>query len=175
MTLTLKKAIRADSKYTKFKEIMTKELGRIDLEADITELKTLHQTRQSRVLYGNKNKYSANVLMEASLQDLSARSRMVEIRVSLSNRLAVMESAIKAFSRYIYVEYVLNDPNYTTEAQRNNFISDVLVVWKEKVERGKIVLEMADAFIKDIDQAGYNLRNMMDCLKLLSETAGKVI
>lgn len=113
--------------------------------------------------------------MEASLQDLAARSRMVEIRVQLSRRLALLEALISSISKHIYSNYLVIEPSLKTEAQKNNFISDFLAVYKEYVKKGTPIVEMADAFIKDIDQAGFSLRNMMDCLKLLSETKGKII
>lgn len=175
MTTALKTDIREDVKYKKFKHIVLTEEKKIDEAVHIEELTGLHTSRISRTLYGKKGQYSAETLMEASLQDLSVRSRMVEIRVQLALHADIIETAIKSISKYIYVEYLLNDPCYTTEGQRNNFISDFLARWNEDLRKYKSIIEMADTFIKDIDQAGFNLRNMMDCLKLLSETKGKII
>lgn len=175
MTATLRNAIREDRKYLKFKKIVLEEQKKIDEQVHIDELTGLHTSRISRTLYGKRGQYSAETLMEASLQDLSVRSRMVEIRVQISLHTGMIEAAIKAISKYIYVEYLLNDPCYVTEGQRNGFIADFLSQWTKNLEHYNAILQMADTFIKDVDQAGFNLRNMMDCLKLLSETKGKII
>ena len=175
MSEELRNKIKEDEKYKKFKNAFLKEYKKIDLEVDKDQLINLQSTRLSRTLYGKKEMYSANSLMEASLQDLAARSRMVEIRVQLSRRLALLEALISSISKHIYSNYLVIEPSLKTEAQKNNFITDFLAVYKEYVKKGTPIVEMADAFIKDIDQAGFSLRNMMDCLKLLSETKGKII
>ena len=175
MSEELRNKIKEDEKYKKFKNAFLKEYKKIDLEVDKDQLINLQSTRLSRTLSGKKEMYSANSLMEASLQDLAARSRMVEIRVQLSRRLALLEALISSISKHIYSNYLVIEPSLKTEAQKNNFISDFLAVYKEYVKKGTPIVEMADAFIKDIDQAGFSLRNMMDCLKLLSETKGKII
>lgn len=100
---------------------------------------------------------------------------MVRNPSSIVKKISVIGSFNSSISKHIYSNYLVIEPSLKTEAQKNNFISDFLAVYKEYVKKGTPIVEMADAFIKDIDQAGFSLRNMMDCLKLLSETKGKII
>ena len=75
----------------------------------------------------------------------------------------------------MYSKYVQNSNVFTTENSRQSYINTVLKSYISEVDKAKSFIQLCDTLVKDIDQAGFNLRNMLDCLKLISETKGKVI
>src|SRR5579862_4886457 len=85
--------IRKDPRYRKFKAILQRTQGQLDLDKDRTEALSLHASRTSRKLYGDRQ-YSVKALIDASLRDLSFRSRMVEIRVIVQRRVSYLKEAV---------------------------------------------------------------------------------
>ena len=166
--------IREDPEYKKFKKIISIEEEKLHLEQDQTEVLSLHSSRISRTIY-DKRQYSPQILMDASTMDLSFRSRMVELRVKASLHISMMEAAINSIRKYIYTKYAKQNPSLSTEAARNSFIDTVLKNYIADIDRAKAFITLCDTLIKDIDQAGFNLRNMLDCLKLLAEVKGKIV
>lgn len=167
-------SIRNDDEYKKFKRIIKLELDRLNIEQDQKEVLSLHSSRLSRSIY-DKRQYSAQVLIDASMMDLSFRSRIVEIRVKASLHVSIMQAAISSIKKYIYSKYVQNSAQFSTEASRQAYIDTVLKNYVKAVDAVESFLQLCDTIVKDIDQAGFNLRNMLECLKLLSETKGKIV
>lgn len=166
--------IRDDAEYKKFRKVIKLELERLNLEQDQKEVLSLHASRISRTIY-DKRQYSPHVLMDASTMDLAFRSRIVEIRVKASLHISIMEAAISSIRQYIYTKYVQNNNIFSTENARQSYISTVLKSYISEADKAKSFIILCDTIVKDIDQAGFNLRNMLECLKLISETKGKII
>lgn len=166
--------IRDDTEYKKFRKVIKLELERLNLEQDQKEVLSLHASRVSRTIY-DKRQYSPHVLMDASTMDLAFRSRIVELRVKASLHISIMETAINSIKQYIYSKYVQNSNVFTTENSRQSYINTVLKSYISEVDKAKSFIQLCDTLVKDIDQAGFNLRNMLDCLKLISETKGKIV
>lgn len=166
--------IREDEEYQKFRKVIRLELERLKLEQDQKEVLSLHASRLSRSIY-DKRQYSAQILIDASMMDLSFRSRIVEIRVKASLHISIMEAAIGSIRKYLYSKYVQSSNNFSTENSRQSYIDTILKSYIKEVEKAKAFLQLCDTLVKDIDQAAFNLRNMLECLKLLSETKGKII
>ena len=164
--------IREDEEYKKFRKVIKLELERLNLEQDQKEVLSLHASRLSRTIY-DKRQYSAQILIDASMMDLAFRSRMVEIRVKASLHVSIMEAAISSIRKYLYSKYVQS--SFSNESARQSYIDTVLKAYLKEVEKAKAFLQLCDTLVKDIDQAAFNLRNMLECLKLLSETKGKII
>lgn len=164
--------IRDDEEYKKFRKVIKLELERLNLDQDQKEVLSLHSSRLSRTIY-DKRQYSAQILVDASMMDLAFRSRMVEIRVKASLHVSIMEAAIASIRKYLYSKYIQS--NFSNEAARQSYIDTVLKSYLREVEKAKAFLQLCDTLVKDIDQAAFNLRNMLECLKLLSETKGKIV
>lgn len=172
--LSVLEQIREDSEFEKFKRVIKREKERLHLLEDEKEVLGLHASRISRTMY-DKRQYSAQALMDATSSDLAYRSRMVELRVKASLRISMMEAAIGSIRKYIYTKYVKANGAFSTEASRQAFIDTVLKSYITDVNEARALIELCDTLIKDIDQASFSLRNMLECLKLLSETKGKII
>ena len=169
------KEIRGDGEYVKFKTIFERTRERVDLEKDLTEVLNLHAGRTSRKLYGDKQ-YSVKALIDASLKDMSYRSRMVEIRVRASVQISILQEAIGALRKYLSTEYADDLREFGTVAERKSFVDRVLKTPLAYIEEANSLLDTIDIILKDLDQASFGLRNMLECLKLLdSSRAGRHI
>lgn len=169
----LLKGIRDDPEYAKFKVIFTRIRERVDLDKDLNEVLNLHAGRTSRKLYGEKQ-YSVKALLDASLKDMSYRSRMVEIRVRASVQISVLEESVVALRKYLSTEYADDLREFGTVAERKSFVDRVLKSPLAYIEEANSLLDTIDILLKDLDQASFGLRNMLECLKLLdSSKAGR--
>jgi hypothetical protein len=167
--------VKGDPKYKRFARIIQRVSDRVDIEKDKAEALALHASRTSRSLYGGK-RYSPKALIDASLTDLSARARLVEIRVKASGHVEVLEQACEAMRHHLLTEYNQEIRMYSTEAQRNALIKRIQRTALDFMAEAKSLLDMLDQIIKDIDQASYALRATLDSLKLLDGAkAGRVI
>ena len=171
---SLLKDIRSDESYKQFRIIFAKAQERLDLDRDLNEALSLHAGRTARKLYGDKQ-YSVKSLIDATLKDLSFRSRLVEIRVKASIQLSLLEEAVKSLRKYISTEYADDLKEFSTVEQRRNFVDRVVKTPLAFISEGESLLATLDMFVRDIDQSSYHLKNMMECLKLLSESRGKVV
>ncbi len=166
--------IKEDVKYKKFARVVATTQKRVDLEANRNEAIASHATRTSRQLHGKKQ-YSPKALLEASMNDLSVRARLVEIRVNVSIHIELLEEACDALRRYIFTQYREQMNEFQNEAQRKALIERVQGVALEIKTEGNSLLTTLDHIIKDIDQASHLLRNMVEMLKLIDSSKGKVI
>ena len=168
--------IRNDPKYKTFKRIITTAQERLStLERDRKEIFALNSTRLSRKLYTGK-KYSPSAVMEASACDMSARTRLVELRTRTSFHMGTIEKAMEAFQDHVQTEYKEELREYSTEAQRKSFIRRTQQIANSIVVDGKDLLDLCDRVIDDIDKASYQLSNMTKLIEKLSQSiGGKVV
>lgn len=166
--------IREQQQYKKFKKVVSVARERLKIDTDRTEALSLHAGRTSRKLFGEKQ-YSAKSVMEASLIDLSYRSRLVEIRVQCSLTVATLDAGLDAIRRYINTEFTDDLEAYKTVGQRKDFVDRIVASALDLVNEGKSLMDMLDFLIKDIDTASFQLRNTMEILKMLSEAKGRIL
>ena len=168
------KEIRANPEYKKFKGIVLKVEDKLKIDKDQAEALSMHAGRTSRRLHGSKQ-YSPKALIDASLNDLSCRSRLVEVRVQCSIQIDLLHDAIKAMKHYITTQYNEEMKVYKTVGQRTAFIERVVATALVIESDGKALIKLLDDLINDIDKASYHLRLMIDCLKLIVDKPGQVI
>lgn len=167
--------IRAEPEYRKFKAIVLKVREQLKVERDRKEALAMHAGRTSRRLHGTKQ-YSPKSLIDASMNDMACRSRLVEIRVQCSLQNDILSDAIKSVNKFITTEYYTDLAKYKTVGQRNAVIDRVVTGALEVQGESTALINMLDELIKDIDKASYHLTHMLEALKLLdSSKGGKVI
>lgn len=167
--------IRKDAEYQKFKKILVKVREKINVDRDRTEALSMHAGRTSRRLHGTKQ-YSPKSLIEASLNDLACRSRLVEVRVQCSIQIDLLHDAVKAMRHYITTEFVEDLKEYKTVGQRNALIDRVVSAALVTQSEGQALIKLLDDLINDIDKASYHLRLMIETLKLLDASkSGQVV
>lgn len=165
-------AILNDDNYKKFKDTWGRIENTLKDEEAVEECKTLHNARLSTKIRDNKGQFSVQQLYDANAIDLSTRSRMVYLAANLKLRLSKLETAFDAIQNYIINRYT---EDLRTIDAKNKFAKRVLNSYIKRINTANAALEFIEALIKDIDQSGYSMRNIVDCVKLLSETKGKII
>lgn len=160
--------VRKDKQYITFKALVVKIQQSVDLDAIIQECKVLHNSRISTKIKDNKGQFKPEMLIDANAIDLANRSRMAFLASDLQLKLSKLESAIEAFENYVVNEYSTAFQLRTVD-MRKRFAESCMKNQLKYYKQGKATLEFINALIKDIDQAGFNLRNMVDLIKILSE------
>lgn len=172
--MSLISEIREDPQYKTFKGVLQKVRQRLDVDKDRTEALSMHAGRTSRRLHGTKQ-YSPKSLIDASLNDLAVRSRLVEVRVQCSIQIDLLHDAVKAIKHYIMTEYDEELSVYKTVGQRGALIDRVVAAALVTQSEGQALVKLLDDLVSDIDKASFHLRNMLDALKLISEKPGQVV
>lgn len=167
--------VRRDPKYKRFKLIIQTASERLRIEDDRNEALALHASRTSRKLYGNKA-YSPKAIIDASENDMQARSRLVEIRVKASMQITLIKEAMEAIKEYVVTEYASDMSAYSNEQQRKAVIARIHTVANGIHSDGEQFLDLIDRIIVDIDKSSYHLTTTKDLvLALANSTGGKVI
>jgi hypothetical protein len=174
MSQELVKTVRADPNFKKFLKLVENITAKIDTEAISREALGLHSSRLSRSLHGEA-RYSPTALIDANIQDLSFRARLVELRVTLGRKLDKLDEVMAAIKRHISTEYDDELRDFATVDQRKAFVTRTIKRQHAILADGNSVISMIDLLIKDIDQASHSMRHSLDCLKLLATTSGKVV
>lgn len=166
--------IREDENYKKYKRVLKLIKKRLDIERDRSEVMSIHASRGSRAIYGEKQ-YSKKVLYEANAKDLMHRSRLTEIREMNSIQISYLKEARDALHRYILTKYKIEMRSYSNQQARKALLDSVTKAASEMIAESQALIDTIDMFIKDIDQAGHSIRHMVDILKLIAEKPGRVL
>jgi len=171
----IKQDIRESQDFRKFKKIVAQVESRLNVEKDYEEAQALHSGRTSRKLYGDK-RYSGKSIIEASSNDMAARSRLVEIRVKASRQIDVLHDACKAMKHSMLTNFSDEiNKRFTTVGARTAFAETMIARALEIQTEGAGLIKVLDSLIEDIDKSGYHLSNMADVLKLLDSRKGSGI
>lgn len=170
----LRRLLRKDPKYKKFLRAVEVISGRLKLEADRKEAWSMHASRTSRSLYG-KDQFSLQKFEQAVLKDLSIRARMVEIRVQVSSNISMLDRAISDMRNHIQTEYDDLLKPFKTVDRRRQAISRLVQSSTDLMADGEDLVSSLDMFIKDLDQANFSLRHIVDTMKLLDSSKGKIV
>lgn len=166
--------LKADTRYKKFRKAVEAAQERVDFEKDRSEALNLHSSLLVRSLYGKKQ-YSSKTLIEAVSQVQANRSRLVELRVRSSIHLSYIKEYSANFRRYVYTQYSDTLKSYKTRDQRDALLLRLTAKAEEFLSEGESHLNLIDTLIKDLDQAGFAMRHMIDVLKLLDGKEGKIL
>lgn len=163
-------SLKEDAQFKKFRNIVTTLRTAINVEKDMAEVLSLHASRVSRTLYAKPK--GPKILLEASLTDMSFRSRMTEIRLQLYANASILEEAIKAIKRYINTEFNDELNSYSNVEQKRNMVERVVAFALDLQSTCESSIATIDDLIKDIDQSGFHLRNAVEIMKLLDGSRG---
>jgi hypothetical protein len=171
-TSELVKEIRGGATFKTFRQVFEAVTKRVDIAKNTAEVLGLHTSRTSRSLATKKERYSPSVLIDASLNDLSARARMVELRVRADLNLSTLREAVAAFAKHVQTEYAEELREFRTAEQRKALVDRVIKQAREFMAEGETFIATVDTLVKDIDQSGHSLRHVIECLKLLDGNKG---
>lgn len=138
----------------------------------IEEIQDLHTLRKTRQL-NRKSKSFVTDIIEAMLDDGSKRSRLVEITSVCFKTIHQLRNALDDLEGYILYTYGSQMNQLRTKNEREQFVyHHILKPFHKYVKKIERVYESAKLVIEDIDKAGYNYRNLVEAVKLLtSKTA----
>lgn len=172
--MSLIKQIKSDPNFTKFNRIFEGIKKQVNIETSLNEALSLHASRTSRDITGEK-RYNPKIIIDASLKDLSYRARLVEIRVKNDLQLSILKEAIDAMKRHVQTEYAEDLREFSTADQRRAFADRVVKSAKEFLAEGESFMDILDTLIRDIDQAGFTIKHIIECMKLLQGAKGTTV
>lgn len=164
-------AVRNDPQYIKFKKIVRTTRDKLSLDIDRSEAMTLLAGRTSRSIYG-KRQFSGKALLEAMSNDMSARSRLVELRIRAKVHLDTLIDACQALKDHVLTEYSEDMRIFNNAEARNAFVSRVQGTAKQTVTEATALIETLDAIMVDIDKASFHLSRMTEIVLLIDSSKG---
>lgn len=162
----LQAELKRDDTYKRYRSILRTVREGLNLEKTLKEAGYLHRNRKSRLLH--EARVSPTKLQEAILVDMSNRSRMVELKALLLNEQELLKTAISHGKKHVRATYadLLVGYGSTKEAQLM-VVEKVFSSGTSFLAEVDSAVEILDVFIKDIDQAGFGLRNVTETLKMV--------
>jgi hypothetical protein len=161
----MKAMLLKNNTFNKYRRIVRAIKEKIDLEELEAEMRRLYSGRQSRALFGTHP--GPEKLMNASLQDASFRTRMVEIRLELSKQADILDIAIDAVRSYLRKEYEDDMPDIKTKGERVTYFDQYLRRGLELKASMDSLIKRLDHAIKDIDQMGFTFKHLSEMLALI--------
>lgn len=173
--MSLKQEIREHADFKKFRKIVQGVEARLHIEKDQEEAQSLFSGRTTRKLYGDK-RYSPKSLIDASMNDAAARSRLVEIRVRCSNQVDILHDACKAMKASMFTNFGPEIKKYHSTVQDRQAFAETVMARALQIENdGQALINLLDKLIDDIDKSSFHLRNVVEALKLLSGSKGGTV
>lgn len=159
-------ALSEDPYYRRYKTIVSEGTGSISLSAMKKEMDALHKSRKSRILYGSS--INPKKLQEAFLGDLATRSRLTELKITLLDRVELIEVTTSALKVQVMTKYKdLLDELATNAQQRGAVLKRVVLKSEELLSEIEKTIKMIDLITQDIDQGAHSMRNALNCLQMV--------
>ena len=140
----------------------------IDFEKIAEEARVLQSSRTSRKLY--KVALEPTSLADAAMRDMSARSRLAELKATVSVHSMAIATALEKAGDHVSVRYANEINLHATNApDRKRLVNKILSPLVDKLAEIASTMEVLETFLKDIDQSSYQLRNATELMKLIVE------
>lgn len=164
----LKDLLRKDEQYRSYRNIFRTVQEGLDLQKTLKEATFLHKSRKSRLLF--EARVSPQKLQDAILMDMSNRSRLTELKSLLLNEQELLSTAISLGKKHVRATYatILKEYGSTKDAQML-VVDKVFSSGTAFLAEIDSAVEILDLFVRDIDQAGFSLRNVVETLKMMLE------
>lgn len=173
-TQTILVKVKKDERYKTFKKIVEQVQGRVDFETARNEAVSLHSGLIVRTLYGKKQ-FSPKTIIESVAQVQANRSRLVELRSKSQIHLSYLDEAAEAFKRYLMTQYADDLAGFRTKDQRDALLDRIMAKAQEILAEGKGFNNLLDGYIKDLDQAGYTHKALVDLLQMLEAKGSQIV
>lgn len=160
------KELRKDERYKRLKNAFdTAPIYQISVSKLLTEIDSLQALRKVRRLNSSDPKFVDRVI-EANLYEQVARSRLTEIMMSCIRVQSTLNSAIESLKAYYLTSHSLTLKSVRTKEERLQVINVVLSVFIKYVNKISMLKESANLVISDIDKTSWNLRLIIDAVKI---------
>jgi di/tripeptidase len=165
-------AIREDDEYIKLKKVSREEREKMKITANWDEAMGLLASRPSRNIHAKKQ-FSPRAVMEAMSCDMSARSRLTEMRTRAKLHADTLEDACDALGHHIRVAYGEELKRHcTTVDARKSFIAKLNQPTLETLSEVDSLIDMLDQVITDIDKTSFHLSKMAELIMFIDSSKG---
>lgn len=159
--------LETDEKYSDFKKAFDNGEFSFNCSKLVNEIKSLHITRSVRTLTPEDVIKDSNRVITALINNQVTRSRIVEIKMSVSNLDIRIKSKVENLEKYLLTQYATElQKMKLTQAERKNYIQSLFDFTNVVTSNIEVVQKFADLVIDDIDQASWALKSIIDCLKI---------
>lgn len=166
----LKEALKEDTKFKQYRNIIKHIEKSYDFEELKSEARRLHEGRKSRTLSRVPN---ADALYEATLQDASNRARLSRIMAQCVEQEGVVDDALDAIRAHLSITYSDSIPALKTKGERVAYLNKYLRSGVKMKSQLKTLMKVLEIYMKDIDQMGFALTNSREILKMIYDSKGK--
>jgi hypothetical protein len=165
-------AIREDSEYIKLKKVAREEREKMKVTENWDEAMTSLAGRPSRNIHAKKQ-FSPKAVMEAMSYDMSARSRLTEMRTRAKLHSDVLENACDAMGHHIRTAYGEELKKHcTTVDARKSFIAKLNQPMLDLLSEIDSLIDMLDQVITDIDKTSFHLSKMAELIMFIDSSKG---
>lgn len=159
--------LESDDKYLDFKKAFENGEFAFNCTKLVNEIKSLHITRSVRSLTPEDVIKDSNRVITALINNQVTRSRIVEIKMSVSNLDIRIKSKVETLEKYLLTQYASElQKMKLTQTERKNYIQSLFDFTDTVKSNIDVVQRFADLVIDDIDQASWALKSIIDCLKI---------
>ncbi len=165
-------AIREDDEYIKLKKVAREEREKTKTSANWDEAMTLLAGRPSRDIHA-KRQFSPMAIMEAMSCDMSARSRLTEMRTRAKLHADVLENACDAMGHHIRTAYGEELKRHcATVDSRKSFVAKLNQPMLDLLSDIDSLIDMLDQVITDIDKTSFHLSKMAELIMFIDSSKG---
>lgn len=161
----IQEIIRASRPYRKYKKILQRVEGQLDLAALESEIRNIHFSRTIRNL--KPTEINQKNMIEASLKEVQGRARLVEIKTSLMEHKFTLEDMVRAVRSYLHSEYGIKLKGIKTRTDRKEYFERYFRSADRFLTQLDYLIEMIKTYVEDIDQAGYKFTNLVNLLEMI--------
>lgn len=158
--------MRRDPKYKKLKHTFdTHENFQLALEDLTQELMQSHQNRLVRRLNYTDPKF-VDAVINASIKEQATRSRITEIMVQCMRSHTLLNNAIESLKYHLLVTYTDELRSFRTKEERMQIVNMALRTFNKYLGDLLAVKESAQLMAADIDKSSWNLKLIVEAMKL---------
>ena len=163
--------IAKDSRVKKLAKMIKNKSYSLNTTELLNEIQSLHLNRRGRNLTVKEVMHSFTTKMiDATLNSQANRSRISEIKMQTYRVYAKLEKHVSLIRKHVKSTYTVQLARvYGTAADRENIIDTVIEPALIKMKDLKLVLDIADIAIKDLDEIGWNFKLIVKVMEIQSE------
>ena len=161
-----KRELMEDGNCRRFATVYKTAQAALNVERLEGEIRYLHSNRSARNLTAAK--ISPTILSTANIEDLSARSRLTEIKLLAYRTEELLSIALDKVRKYVRTQYrdEIADLSGSTKADRDATLDVIFEGPTAFLGELRSLSNQIDMIIKDIDQGSFNLRRLQDLLAI---------
>jgi len=162
----LRDSLREDPNLKRFSSVYKTVRGSMNMERIEQEVRFLHTNRSARSLTAAK--ISPTVLSRANVEDLSARSRLTEIKLMCYRTSELLSISLDRARSYVRTEYrdEVLEVSGRTKSEKDTALNTLFEGPISFLREVESLSDQIDMIIKDIDQSSFNLRRLQDLLAI---------